>query len=98
MFVAILGNPVANDDHRIADRARDGQDFEISLGKIAKVVEVVHLVLNKKEGVFGIVRRRGRANDHAGCIGAVPGHAVGGACVTAQGAQVGDVELRFCAK
>ena len=98
VLVAVLSNAVADNDQRIADRARDGQDFEIRLGKIAEVVEIVHLVLNKKKGVFGIVGRRGRANHHAGCVRAVSGHAVRSAGVAAECSQVGDGKTRLGAE
>ena len=58
VLITVLGDSIANDNQRIADRARYGEHFEIRLGKIAEIVEIVHLVLNKKECVFGIIGRR----------------------------------------
>ena len=55
VLVAVLGNSVADNHARITDGPRDSQYFEITLGKIAERVEVVHLVFNKKKSVFGIV-------------------------------------------
>ena len=58
MLVTVLGDAVSNDNQRIADRARDGEDFEICLRQIAESIEVVHFILNKKERVLGIVGGR----------------------------------------
>lgn len=58
VLITVLGDSIADDNQRIADRARYGQHFEIRLGKIAEIIEVVHLVLNKKECVLGIIGRR----------------------------------------
>lgn len=55
VFVTVLGNSIADDDARIADRARDGQNFELTLRKIAEHVEIVHFVADIKKRVFGIV-------------------------------------------
>jgi hypothetical protein len=83
VFVAILGDAVADDDHRVADRARDGENFEICLGKIAEIVEIVHFVFDKEKCVLRIVGRGRGADDHASGVGAVTGNAVRGAGVAA---------------
>lgn len=84
VFIAVLSNAVADNDQRIADRARDGQNFEIRLRKIAEIVEIVHFVLNKKERVLGIIGGSRGTDDHAGGISSVPGNAVGGAGISAE--------------
>ena len=48
------------------------------MGKITERVEVVHLVLNKKKRVLGIVGDGGGADDHAGGVCAIAGDAVRG--------------------
>ena len=55
VFVAILSKPVANDDARVTDCSRDGQNLEVALSYIAQRVEIVHLVANIKERVFRVV-------------------------------------------
>jgi hypothetical protein len=97
VLVAVLGNSVANNHARIIDGPRDGQHFEISLGKIAERVEVVHFVFNKKKSVFGIVGRGRGADDHAGGIRTVTGDAVRGAGVATKCAQVSDGECWLAA-
>ena len=92
VLVAVLRNAIAYNDQRIADRARDSEDFEIRLGKIAERVEVVHLVLNKKKRVLGIVGDGGGADDHAGGVCAIAGDAVRGAGVATKRAQISDRE------
>ena len=47
VLVAIFGNSVADNHARITDGPRDRQHLEISLGKIAQRVEVVHFVDRK---------------------------------------------------
>jgi len=93
MLVTILGDAVADDNQRIADCSRDGEDFKICLRQIAEIVEIVHFVFDKKECVLGIVGRRGGANDHALSIRAITGNAVRGAGITAQCSQVDDGEV-----
>ena len=55
VFVAILSEPVANDDARVTDCSRDGQDLEVALSYIAQRVEIVHLVADIQERVFRVV-------------------------------------------
>ncbi len=55
VLVAVLRNSVTDNDAGIADRTRDCQHFEIALGKIAQRVQIVHFVLDEKEGVLGVV-------------------------------------------
>ena len=78
VLVAVLRNAIAYNDQRIADCACDREDFEIRLGKITERVEVVHLVLNKKKRVLGIVGDGGGADDHTGGVCAIAGDAVRG--------------------
>lgn len=92
VFVAVLGDSVADDHARITDGPRDSQHFEISLGKIAKRVEVIHFVFDKKKSVLRIVGRGRGADDHAGSVRAITGDTVGGAGVTAKCPQIGDSE------
>ena len=92
VLVAVLSDAVANDDARITDRPRDGQHFEIALGKIAEIVEIVHFIFDKKKRVFGIVGRGRGANDHALGVRAITGNAVRGAGVTTKRAQISDGE------
>jgi hypothetical protein len=92
VLVAVFGNSVADNHARITDGPRDSQHFEISLGKIALHVQVVHLVFDKKKSVFGIVGGGRGADDHAGGVCAIAGDAVRGAGVTAKCAQISDGE------
>ena len=92
VLVAIFGNSVADNHARIADGPRDSQHFEVSLGKIAERVEVVHLVFNKEKSVFGIVGDGGGPDDHAGGVCAIAGNAVRGAGVAAKRTQISDGE------
>ena len=92
VLVAVLRNAIAYNDQRIADCACDREDFEIRLGKITERVEVVHLVLNKKKRVLGIVGDGGGADDHAGGVCAIAGNAVRGAGVATKRAQISDRE------
>ena len=95
VLVAILGNSIADDDQRITDRSRDSQNLEICLGKVAEVVEIVHLVFDKKEGVFGIVGGGRGTDDHPFSICAVTGNAVRGAAVATESSQIGDGKIGF---
>jgi hypothetical protein len=92
VFVAVFGNPVADNHARITDGPRDSQHFEITLGKIAEHVQVVHLVFDKKKSVFRIVSGGGGADDHAGGVCAVAGDTVRGAGVATKCAQISDGE------
>jgi hypothetical protein len=92
VFVAVLGDSVADDHARITDGPRDSQHFEISLGKIAERVQVKHFVFDKKKSVLRIVGSGGRADDHAGSVRAITGDTVGGAGVSAQCSQIGNGE------
>lgn len=100
VFVAVLGDSVADNDARITDRSRNRQNFELGLGKITKRVQIVHLVTDIEEGVLGIVAGRGRTDDHSGGVLAVAGDVVRGGCVTAQrseiGNGVGELALSLC--
>jgi hypothetical protein len=97
VFVAVLGDSVADDHARITDGPRDSQNFEITLGKVAERVQVIHFVFDKEESVFGIVGRSGGANDHAGGVRAITGNTVGGAGVTAKCSQISDGECWLAA-
>jgi hypothetical protein len=44
--VAIGSDSLADDHTGIVDRLCDGKDFEVALGKIAKRVEIKHLVVD----------------------------------------------------
>jgi hypothetical protein len=95
VFVAVVGNSVANDNAGIADCARDSQYFETALRKITKRVEVVHFVADIKKSVFRIVAGRRRADDHSGGVHAVTDNAIGGGCVTAERSEIGNGESRL---
>ena len=58
MLLAVGRDSPANDEARIADRGRDGEDLEAALGKIAKRVEIKHLAVGVKECVLGVVAGR----------------------------------------
>jgi len=90
VFVAILGESVADDDAWIADGPRDGQDLELALRKIAEHVEVVHFVADIKKSVFGIVAGSRRTDDHAGGVCAVTDNAVCSGGVTAKRSEIGN--------
>src|ERR1700736_2145257 len=92
VLVAVFGNPVADNHARITDGPRDSQHFEITLGKIAEHVQVVHLVFDKKKSVFRIVGGGGGTDDHAGRVCAVAGDTVHGAGVATKCAQISDGE------
>ena len=57
VLVTVSRSSIADDDARIANRSRDGQDFETALPEIAERVEVVHFVADIKKSVLGIVGR-----------------------------------------
>ena len=95
VFVAVLGDSVANNDAGITDCSRDGQDFEFALGKIAEHVEIVHLVVDIQERVFGIIAGGGRADDHSGSVLAVANNVVRGGGVTAERSEIGDSESKL---
>jgi hypothetical protein len=97
VFVAVLGDSVADDHARITDGPRDSKNFEISLGKIAERVQIVHFVFDKEKSVLRVVSRGGGADDHAGGVRAITGHTVGGAGVTAKCSQIGDGECWLAA-
>jgi hypothetical protein len=90
VLVAILGDSIADNHARIADRARDCQHLEISLGEIAERVEIVHFVFHKKKSVLGIIGRGRGADDHAGGVRAITGDAVRGTGVTTECSQISD--------
>jgi hypothetical protein len=95
VLVAVLGNSVADNYARITNGPRNSQHFEITLGKIAERVEVVHFVFDKKKSVLGIVGRSGGAHDHAGGVCAIAGDAVCGAGVAAKRSEIGNSEAQF---
>ena len=97
VLVAVLSDSVADNHARITDGPRDRQHLEISLGKIAQRVEVVHFVFDKKKSVFGIVGGGRGANDHAGRVRAIAGDAVRGAGVATERSQISDDECWFAA-
>lgn len=88
MFVAILGDSVADDDARITDCPRDGQNFELTLRKVAEHVQVVHFIAHIEERVLGIVTGRRRSDDHAGGVLAVAGNVVRGGRVTTERSEI----------
>jgi hypothetical protein len=92
VLVAIAGNSVADYDARIADRSRDGENFETALGKITERVEIVHFIADIKKSMFGIVGGSRRTDDHAGGIHAVTDNAIRGGGVTAQCSEIGNSE------
>ena len=98
MFVAIVRNPVADDDARIADCSRDAQDFEVALGEVAQGIEIEHLTADIKKGVFGIVARGRGTDDHARSVRSLTGHAIRGAGVAAKCSQIGNVVENLCAR
>jgi hypothetical protein len=92
VFVAVVGDSLANNQAGIADRLRDSQDAEITLRKIAKCVEVKDLAIGVKESVLGVVIRGRGSDDHSGCIGAGAGDPVGCARCSTERSQVGHAE------
>ena len=92
VFVTVFGDSVADDHARITDGPRDSQNLEITLGKVAQRVQVIHFVFDKKKSVFGVFGRGRGADDHAGGVRAITGNTVGGAGVTAKCSQIGDGE------
>jgi len=90
VFIAVLRESVANNDARITDRSRDRENLELALPKVAEIVQVVHLVLDVKERVLGIVARRRRTNDHSGGVLAVAGNVVGGGGITTERSEIGN--------
>jgi hypothetical protein len=97
VFVAVLGNAIADNHARIADGSRDGQHLEIALREITQVVQVVHFVVDKKERVLRVVGRGGGTNNHAGGVRAIAGDAVRGAGVATQRSQIRDGEYWLAA-
>lgn len=95
VFVAVVGDSLANNQAGIADRLRDGQDTEIALRKIAKRVEIEDLSVDVKEGVLGVVVRGGGSDDHAGCIGTGAGDSISGARRATKCSQIGEAESKI---
>jgi hypothetical protein len=90
VLVAVLGNSITDDNARIANGPCNGQDFEVSLGKITEIVEIVHFVFGKKKSVLGIVGRGGGTDDHAGGVRAISSNAVRRAGVATECSEIGD--------
>lgn len=90
VLVTVLGQSVADDDARIADRPRDRQHFELALSKITEIVQIVHLIFDEQERVLGIVARCRRANDHAGVVLTMAGDVVRGGGVTTERSEIGN--------
>lgn len=100
MFVAVQRDAFPNDEGAIVDRLCHRQDLEVTVGQVAKQIEIVHLPLDVKEGMFGVVSGGGRPDDHAGGIEVLlPGDA-GGAGGSTECSQVRKVvaQLRFGAR
>jgi hypothetical protein len=57
VFLAVVRDPFANDEARIANARGCRQDLEVALGKIAPRVEIKHLAVRVKERVLGVVAR-----------------------------------------
>jgi hypothetical protein len=55
MLVAVYCNAFTNNAAAVVDCFGDRQYFEITRGKIAKQIEIVHLPIDKEKGVFGLV-------------------------------------------
>jgi hypothetical protein len=89
VLVAVLGDAVADDDARVADRSGNSKNFELALRKIAERVQIEHFVADVEKRVFGIVARRGRTDDHSGGILTVPGNVVRGGGVTTERSEIG---------
>lgn len=97
MFVAVIGNSLADDKAGIADRGRRGQNLEIALGKIAQRIEIEHLVFGVEKRVRRVVVRSGRPDNHSERVAAATaGNAIGRAGISTERAQIGHTvtELR----
>jgi len=90
VLVAVDCNAFTNNEAAIVDGFGDSQHFEVARGKIAKQVEVVHLTIDSKEGVFGIVGGSGRSDDHPGCVEALSPRDASRAGRSAESSQVSD--------
>ena len=77
MLVSVVGDSIANDDAGIVDRFGDGQDFEVTLRKIAERIEIEHLTVGVKERVLGVVTGERGSNNHPGGVRTLARDAVG---------------------
>ena len=68
MLIAVQRDAFTNDEGAIVDRLCYRQDLKVTIGQVAKQIEIVHLPFNEKEGVLSVVARRGSSHDHAGGI------------------------------
>lgn len=68
MLVAVERNPFADNQGTVINCLGDRQDFEVTDGKVAKQIEVVHLPFDEQKGMFRIVARGRRSHDHAGGV------------------------------
>lgn len=92
MFVAVVRDSFTDDQAGVADRFGDGQDAEIALSKIAERVEIEHLPIGVKESMVGVIAGRGGTDNHAGCIHALTGDAIGRAGGSTECSQIGNAE------
>lgn len=90
MFLAVVRDPLANDEAGIADRSGHRQNFEVALGKIAQRVEIKHLAVRVKERALRVVTRGGGSDDHSGGVVTLPSDAVGRAGRPTERSQIGD--------
>lgn len=90
VFVAVLGDTIADDDAGIANRSRDRQNLELALTEIAEHVQIVHFVADVEERVLGIVARGRGPNDHSGGVLSVAGNVVRSGSVATERSEIGN--------
>ena len=91
MLFVVERNAFADDLATVVDGLGYRQYFEITRGKIAKQIEIVHLLIDKEKGVFGIVDRSGGPNAHACFVGRLlAANGAGGAARSTESSKISD--------
>ena len=100
MLFAVGRNSLAGDETGIVDCLREGQHFEIALGKVAQRVEIEHLTAVIKKRVLGVIAHGRTADDHSGVVRAAAGVTAGVTHVATECSQIGhtEIEVRVCAR
>ena len=89
MLLAVESYAFADNLEAVIDRLGDSENFEVTSGKVAKQIEIVHLTVHIQEGMFGFVAESRGSNNHSGLIKSLlSGKWRAGR--TTEGSQVGD--------
>jgi hypothetical protein len=96
VLLSVEGDPLANNETRVADRRGRRENLEVARRKITKRVEIKHLVVREKERALGVIARGRSSDNHSGGVVALPGDAIGGAGSSTECSQIGDGESYLC--